>query len=439
MRTRFWSSAVAFFCLCLPVLGQQLDGPWRGPARSSELGLPETDETRLRLREQLYAAEPAFGALQERVYTQADGRRVQFRMETQGGFAYYLFLSQSGGGFPLAARGNYLVKRSLSDGSFVQIKVFLRDDPGCFVRIYPAGERSSLDVHLFGIQVYRDVPLTLPLESWLTESFSRLRRLSSPLVAWDRLLDGGGQRGEPAAVAQIRAALPSLPDGEDGAMDERGALVLIDSGEPAPAGGGLNCSGFAKWVVDGFHLGRTGTLLAIEPLKAKHLDLRGNRWSLPHEEGRDPYFGLDWSRNLAVSAWRLEGLRAEDPERFDVRRGEFLRYREDVGYAPAELELLLFLEAADSPGQYYLGSVNRDYGEGPSLRQHYHLVVLFPYFSASGEFRVAIFDRGQESSLPALARRFAGSHLHLVRLPGTGPFVAPALPAPPVAVAPTAR
>jgi len=430
MRTRFWSSAVAF-CLCLPLFGQQPQSPWRSPAQGAQLGIPETHETRARLREQLYAAPAASGALLERVYTQADGRRVRFRVETQGDHAYYLFLAESRAGFPVAARGNYVVKRSLADGRFVQIKVFLREHPDCFLRLQPAGERSSLELYLFGVRLYGEVPLPLSLEGWLTEPFSRLRQASASMVAWSRMLEGGDPRGQPPAVARIRAALGSLPEGEDGAMDETGALVLIRTGEAAPAGGGLNCSGFAKWVVDGFRLGRGAAMLAIEPLKAKHLQLRGNRWSLPHEDSRDPYFGLDWSRNLALSAWALEGAGAGSPEQFDVRRGEFLRYREDVGYAPGELELLLFLEAVDNPGQYYLGSVNRDYGEEPTLRQHHHLVVLFPYFSAEGEFRAVVFDRGRESSLAELARRFADSHVHLVRLPGAAAFVAPTLSPPP--------
>jgi hypothetical protein len=393
--------------------------------RASGIVLPETAETRARLRGELYAPAASFGALRERVYTQADGRRVQLRLETQGEHLYYLFLAESSGLFPVAGRGNYVVKKSLADGQFVQIKVFLRDHPGCFLRLYPAGGKSLLEVVLFGVRVYKDVPVALPLESWLTEPLSRLMKLSAALVDWGRLLEGGPVRGEPPAVARIRAALPTLPDGEDGALNERGALVLIESGEPAPAGGGLNCSGFAKWVVDGFRLGRRAPMLAIEPLKAKHMDLRGNRWSLPLEDRRDPYFGLDWSRNLAASAWALEGLAAQDPEEFDVRREEFLRYREDVGFPVEELELLSFLEASDSPGEYYLGSVNTDYGGGPNLRQHVHLVVLFPYFSAAGELRVAVFERGRETSLAAVAARYPGSYVHLVRLPAGASFLAP--------------
>lgn len=423
MRILSWCSALAL-CLSLPALAEQLAAPAGAPGSRPTVGLPETYEVRGRLLEELYAPQPALGPLVERVYGQEDGSRVQFRIEAQGGYLYYLFLNRYGDGFPLASAGNYVVKKDPADGRFVQIKVFLRAHPGCYLRVFPRGERSALDVYLFGLQLYRDVPLAAPLESWLSEPFARLQRLSGNLVAWDRLLATGDRRGEPPAVARIRAALAGLPDGEDGAMDERGRLVLIDSGEPAP-GGGLNCSGFAKWVVDGFALGRAGALLDIEGLKVKHLELRGNRWSLRHEEGRDPYFGLDWSRNLALRAWALEGLRSDDPEEFDVRRSEFLRYREDVGYAPEELELLLYLEALDYPDQYYVASVNRDYGREPSLRQHYHVVVLFPYFDAQGSFRVAVFDRNRQSSLEELRSRFADSFFHLVRLPGLGDFVAP--------------
>ena len=210
-------------------------------------------------------------------------------------------------------------------------------------------------------------------------------------------------------------------------MDEEGRYVFIGSGEPQGGSGGLNCSGFAKWISDGFYYGLTGRYLAIEPLKEKHLEYRGNRWSLRFEDERDPYFGLDWSRNLAAYLWRARGYAGAGPEDFDVRRVEYLSYREDVGYPVETLKALMFLEATANPGHFYIGSLNREYGSEPVLRQHFHMVVLFPYFTPSGDLQVAVFDRNREVTLEGTADRYAGSYIHLVRMP-IGDSFTPQLP-----------
>jgi hypothetical protein len=285
-----------------------------------------------------------------------------------------------------------------------------------------------MDVYLFGIEVALGVLLPVEFTDLLTQPFGKVADLSKSTVQWDRLLYRRvGPLDELAFshVEHIRRLLPLLSDNDDGALDRDRRYVFIDSGNPQGGAGGLNCSGFAKWITDGFHYGLEGTYLPIEPLKEKHLDYRGNRWSLRFEDERDPYFGLDWSRNLAVSLWRAQGHVSFSPEDFDVRRVGYLAYREDVGFPVENLELLMFLEAAENPGHFYIGSLNREYGSQPVLRQHFHMLVLFPYFTPSGILRIAVFDRNREVTLEGTANRYAGAHIHLVRMPIGDSFVPP--------------
>jgi hypothetical protein len=285
-----------------------------------------------------------------------------------------------------------------------------------------------MDVYLFGIEVARGVLLPVEFVDLLTEPFTRVVDLSRSTVHWERLLYR--RAGPPDELAfthveAIRRLLPRLSDRDDGAMDADRRYVFIETGDPQVGSGGLNCSGFAKWISDGFYYGLTGRYLAIEPLKAKHLEYRGNRWSLRFEDERDPYFGLDWSRNLAAALWQAQGYGMLGPEDFDVRRVEYLAYREDVGFPVENLEVLMFLEAAANPGHFYIGSLNREYGSQPVLRQHFHMVVLFPYFTPSGTLRVAVFDRTREATLEGTIERYAGSYIHLVRMPIGDSFLPP--------------
>jgi len=212
-------------------------------------------------------------------------------------------------------------------------------------------------------------------------------------------------------VERIRKDLPLLPDAEDGAMDKNGKLVFIKSAKSQERLPGFNCSGFAKWVADGLYKPRTGSYLDIEDLKKKQLSIRGNRITNRYEEERDPFFGLDWTRNIAQI---LSG--SSDPEGQDVRNLPYGRYREDIGFPMDELKGILFYLAVREPGTFYLGSINREYGNEPILRQHYHIVVLFPYFLETGEFRVVVFERNVESDLASLNKRYPGDFIHLVRI-----------------------
>ena len=441
MKIRFWPSLAAL--LLVSGLGAQDLRAWYPEGPTASFGFPENDEVRRQLRELIFAPvgsqarmlPPAGRILSQRGAV----HKVMVRLERQQGFVYTLFLNErppAGGGtlqpgdrFPVAGAGAYIIKRDMKDGRYVQAKIYLRDDPGCFVRLFPDGGRTMLEGFLFGVPVARRVSVPLAFEAALVEPFARIMQLTRATVHWDRFFAAGESESDQRARKvshELRAHLGRLGDREDGALDAAGRFVFIDSGLPQDGPGGLNCSGFAKWVTDGFVYPLTGAYLDIEPLKEKPLALRGHSWSRRFEDQRDPYFGLDWSRNLAVSLLQAAGYPVAGPESSDVRIREYARYTEDVGYPVEELELVLYLDSMRTPGGFYLGSLNREYGSAPVLRQHFHLIVLLPYFSETGRFEVAVFDRGRETSLEEVRRRFAGDFIHLVRLPVTGSFQPPA-------------
>ena len=118
-------------------------------------------------------------------------------------------------------------------------------------------------------------------------------------------------------------------------------------------------------------------------LRSRDSDLRGTAWSARYEEEQDPYFGLDWSRGLA-RAWPGANGRDAGPGSLDVRDSDRVPWLKDVGYPVESLRSLLYFEAREQPGTIYLGSVNARAKGAPSgssllLRQHHHLVVLFPF------------------------------------------------------------
>jgi hypothetical protein len=420
--------------------------PGPAPARA----LPENAEARAALRETIFAPVRQAAAARDRVIEQpSGGSRVRFSAQLQDGAVFLVFQEASRPASELARPGTFIIKRSLKDGSFLQAKVFLQADAGTFLRLEPAagGTRATMNVWLRGSLLHRDIAVPVPFQGLLTSPVARIIEITTASVDWQLVLPPPRTDADArlsAVVAEIRRRLPLLGDAEDGAMDRSGRFVLIADSAPqagapgrlkgadrkARPAGGFNCSGFAKWVIDGFYAPLTGALTDIASLKQRGLEERGNRWSAAKEESRDPYFGLDWSRNLARALAQARSGTLPGAEELDERDAELFPYVEDVGFPVENLALVLTVLARRDPGTFYLGSVNSPAppGSGPGgLRQHHHVVVLFPFVDAGGTLRLVVMERNAESSTASLAARYPGSSVHLVRVGSEGAFALPSV------------
>ncbi|MDR1626349.1 MAG: hypothetical protein LBT33_07390 [Spirochaetia bacterium] len=370
--------------------------------------------------------------LARQVFSQrGQDHRVRVEVQTTKDAFYILFLNEEGGAFPPYARGNWIVKRDLATGGFVQIKIFFHSDPGSFVRIFPdrdgaAQGRCLMDVYLFNRRIQREAPLGSSLVSLLTLSFADIVEATRATVNWRNLIpavDPAAYKDVRAMAAAIRPMLPQAREVADGAMDKNGRMVFIDSLRPQGANAGFNCSGFVKWIADALYAPLAGEYLDIGELKTKHPGSRGSSISLRYEKERDPFFGLDWSRNIALAFARLEPGKTPDIESSDVRDLPYWKYIEDIGFPSADIPAILYYLALREPGNVYIASVNREFGENPVLRQHIHVAFLLPAIDAEGRFSCTVMDTTVESSMKQLVRR--GDFIHLVRIKASAGFELP--------------
>ncbi|HOT62378.1 MAG TPA: hypothetical protein PLU93_05895 [Treponemataceae bacterium] len=366
------------------------------------------------------------------------------------------------GSFPVPAQGTWALYRSRVDGMPEQIKIYPRDDATLFIRIRPDGPdpmkgRALLDVLAYGGYVRKDVPLGVPFIRLYTLPFDELVSMTRSTVPWELFdPDPTSYSAVREAVDILRSRLPSLIYLDDGAFNERGEPVLIVDGSPQdprailealPPGakpgeieGGVNCSGFAKWVVDGIVFPRAGSRLRIEPLKGRTPSPE-THFTEPFRESRDLFFALDWTRNLAAAAVSLNNRRTTRPadagvdvsiEPFALTTTRptgardavgFAGYQTNVGYQAEYLKALLFILASREPGHCYLGAISRERGD-PQLRQYHHVAVFFPYFDEGGRFRVAVFESAVETPFETFVTRNAGAFINLsrVKLPESGYF-----------------
>jgi hypothetical protein len=426
-------------------------------------GFPESADIRSAYWMSFFSASEA--ELERRAAAVVNNDYGSFKLcVTRSGGYFYAIAAAIDAGFPssgnpiLYTQGSWILKRSSPDGLPIQAKVFLRSDPGTFLRIYPDGDRSKLDLVVYGGVLNREVPLPVPFERAFASTLSEIEGWTRDLVDWELFNPRIGMYREVRSfVSETRRRLPSLRYADDGALDTEGKPVRIATGLPQSEPTGMNCSGFAAWIADGFYRPLTGKLLDPRALAARHLEARPTTAAERYEERLDPFFGLDWTRNIAKAL-----LDARAPSRphglaeSDVRISAFAlvapsgissgggsaaavngnsayqaypAYQVDLGYETAGLKALLYVLALREPGSIYLASVSRKSGGLiPGLSRHYHVAVLAPYFEPSGEFKVAVFESDAETSVEAIMSRVPRDYVHLVRVRAERDYDPPVFP-----------
>ncbi|HPE88779.1 MAG TPA: hypothetical protein P5298_08720 [Spirochaetia bacterium] len=450
-RVRALAAAIAMIAaapFCAPARADGAAAPIVGDRPISSM--PENDDVRIAAWPRLVEG-PRAQALAYPGTTARNGWGAWSVSVVDGADAFYVVFAAGTGGGPLYAQGGWILKRSAADGSVLQAKVFVRSDPGTFVRLYPYGSRSRIDVVAYGGVLYNKVIVPLPFDELLRSPFSRIVGLTSDVIDWSLFSpDPALYRDLRGLMASVRAGLPSLRYADDGAIDSGGRAVLISTLESQAEPVGLNCSGFVKWLVDGMLHPITGAYLSVGALKERMLDSRGSSFTSGFEERYDPFFGLDWSRALARAAWSAfyPSLRGDSPLANDVAEAPFaLRVADadpvnggsayepysdnfdDAGFDVRGLKAVLFMLASSEPGRFYLAQFNARDPEPPNLRRYYHIAALFPYFDEDGAFRVAVFESAAETSLDAVARR-GYEFVKLVRMPAASRFEPQALDRP---------
>jgi hypothetical protein len=426
--------------------------------------IPDDSLLRIRLKDAWLAETPErVMARRPVMQTLENGDRVEVQVQTGRDEFMVLFSRELTGGriaagnnpaipragtgrFPGWAQGSWMLTRRKDSGEGTLIRIFPRSDQYTYIQFRPFNaDKCQMDVVLYGGYAAQSVPLAVPFERLYTMPLNEILRLAGdkfPRKYFDP--NPEDYRDQRRFISLVRQRLPELSFADDGAVDETGNYVFIETLQPQNAGpaAGLNCSGFTKWLIDGILRPITGGRLAIPPLKAP-FGSRGSSFTEPWEDLRDPYFGLDWIRNLAAEAGTVLRSPAYSVlDEFEVRSGLFSQvivpekntfvthsypgFLEDAGYGIEGLHPLLYALAIDEPDRFYLAAVNNETGPAttrdnprgaPRLRQYFHVAAFVPYFDEYGVFRVAVFESAAETSFNAFKTRYPGHYVNLVRVP----------------------
>lgn len=369
------------------------------------------------------------------------GERIELRAEKIRDELLVILARERGGSFPGWAQGSWILSRNFADGSPIRIRYFPRSDPNIYIQFRPySDDRSLLDFVVYDGYIIRSLQLPYSIESLYTKPVEAVFSFLGPRFPRhyiDPPLEN--YKDIRSLIFQVRSQLPSLQYRDDGALDKNGSPVFITDLQAQGNDWGLNCSGFVKWLVDGLLKPLHGQGLSIEQLKTP-VYLRGSGFTEPFEEERDPFFGLDWNRNLAAAAGRIlrspnfteleqievqtcpvSAVHIRSPEGRQIKL--YPSYLKDVGFGIEGLYPLLYSLAVDHPSWFYLASINAEQGTQPRLRQHYHVAALMPYFTDTGIFNVVVLESASETDIRSFIQRYPAHHVNLVRIPAEPVFL----------------
>ena len=364
---------------------------------------------------------------------------VKFELRRGETSFYLLFLNERNGDYPTLGRGNWIIKRDIKTGNFLQAKIFLQNDRDTFIRLFPGIDRSYMDIYIYGRQIYTKIPVSVGFEELILTPFSRILSLTENIIDWSQLFtDRNYEEWSILSLFadELEEATARFNYVDDGAMNDMGEWVYINTGElQQEENRGVNCSGFLKWVADGFY--KSAPFATKERLNFEELSKHPDGW-IDDESSwdlnfiyRDPRFGLDWTRNITSTLRSAFTNLETEYERMDVDQVPFYDYKEEVGYLTEELDTILYLQAVNSPGRIYWGAVSglfKPEGEDVTMWQYYHTVLFVPRFSKEGDFVCDVFQSGEWTSLEIFQDQYRDSWIHLSSSDGLRTFDPPPLP-----------
>lgn len=148
-----------------------------------------------------------------------------------------------------------------------QIKIFFINRGDTFIRIKSSKFSSIADFYLVNTLIYKDVKLPFKIEDIAVISLANIINYIGKVVDFRYFIPEYFDiyKNISNMVISLRKSLRSFPIAEvaDGAMNEYGKMVHIETGLLQKDPVGFNCSGFVKWVADSIYKSMTGRLLKL--------------------------------------------------------------------------------------------------------------------------------------------------------------------------------
>jgi hypothetical protein len=298
----------------------------------------------------------------------------------------------------------------------IESKIYFQENNNSFLyfnRFTP----NKFDVFLFGKNIKKGLPYffnidslkILPLKSIL--SLVDINRIQD-----ETLVDKNDRKLKELFIEKIIIPSTKYDYEDDGAINEFGEFVYIMNGQEQKNKKGLNCSGFVKDVIDNYIRLRNKDFkwLSIDELKSKREE---ERKKIPYtffEETNDPFFGLEWSKNLIDKVnehYDYINIKADI-----LNSDEYSELFDSSGYYVSDMKEILFRDQKKESNYFYILAFNRLKKTTPVMPEFYHLSIVVPYFE-NNHFYLRSFESTKETDFTKMLNNHIGEKVAIIRIP----------------------
>lgn len=287
----------------------------------------------------------------------------------------------------------------------VESKVFYHNSGLSYLQ-FDITKENKFDVYLFGKLYRKNLNYYFPLDSLKYISFSSI----NSLLAENRISEEILITKEDSVIKNKfidKVITPSLNPNyyEDGALNQFGEYVNISNGKiQTSKSPGINCSGFVKEITDNLIRLKNPKFkrLTIEECKEKRNEERKNNSYVAYEEDLDPFFGIDWTKNLADRInyhYDYKIIKAEA-----VNKDKYSQYFEENGYYFKDMQEIIFRDQQKDSSYFYFVVFNKLRNTKPTIPTFYHIAVVVPIFTAN-KFELKIYESGIETGYINILKR----------------------------------
>jgi hypothetical protein len=157
----------------------------------------------------LITAAPPVALNFKTVYRDTPTGRVRISVEREGASFYVMFQRDRDGNYPVASRGNLVIKREATTGYVLRVVWFLSDDGLSFLSLTPKNERTIVDYVVAGSVVRSGYSVSRLIYYFFTNNFNYLYDATRSGVDWSLVLSAPGSTDTAAFAADLISGRPA--------------------------------------------------------------------------------------------------------------------------------------------------------------------------------------------------------------------------------------
>lgn len=298
-----------------------------------------------------------------------------------------------------------------------EVKVYFQENNNSYL-YFSSLNKDKFDVYLFGKPYKRHLSYNFDFDSLrFLDLNTILNVLYRHNLSKETLIETDDQKTKEEFVSTVINPSLAYKYVDDGARNELGEFVYISNNKLQSSDKkGFNCSGFIKDVIDNYirYKQKDFKWIPLDELLKRRTEEREITSYTFYEKRFDPYFGLEWTKNLIDRLNYYYGYKERKASLYD--KDKYSNVFENGDYDFKHLKEILFRDQQSDSNSFYIVVFNKFKKTPPSIPSYYHSAVVVPYFEDK-HFYIRVFESGEETSYDNLVKYHYDEKVVIFKIP----------------------